>query len=269
MVVTLGVLLVLVGLVLAVRPFRSLAALVILLVGALVLSGVGDLVRGHRPWGPLRGLVQLLVALGLLLWPGPGLGVLVLVVAGALLLDGLLGLVEGLRSSGTERWAAALTGLALVVVYVVQAYTAVYDDVRHADLRPGAQLLAREMAQRCLSERGVLVSLGQSLLLDRPIWDRDPTTGPFGARLEQNVPTGRVPVPLLVAQGEADTLITPAAQESYVADRCAEGQQVDYRTYPGRDHLSLVADGSPAMDELFTWTADRLTGEPVQDRCPG
>lgn len=159
---------------------------------------------------------------------------------------------------------------ALFAIYVVQAYTAVYDDVRHGDyVRPGAQLLAREMAQRCLSERGVLVSLGQSLLLDRPIWDRDPTTGPFGARLEQNVPTGRVPVPLLVAQGEADTLITPAAQESYVADRCAEGQQVDYRTYPGRDHLSLVADGSPAMDELFTWTADRLTGEPVQDRCPG
>lgn len=557
-VITLGVVLVLLGLVLAVRPFRSLAGLVIVLVSALVLSGVGDLARGHRPWGPLRGLVQLLAALSLLLWPGPGLGVLVLVVAGALVLDGVLGLVEGMSSSGQDRWPATLTGLALVVVgllalawrdvtllviavafglrlillgvfllrrhddalsatprttaprrrialpvlgavgalalaatgilvqlghprpddfyaapgevspepgqllaaepfntgvpdgasawrilytttredgipavasglvvtpqehsgptpviawahgttgvapgcapsllkdpfeagalfvlddvlaqgwtvvatdyvglgtegphpyvigqgearsvldslraaqqldgpdladttvvwghsqgghaalwtgilapryapeldiagvaalapasnmhalvqviegspvgalfavYVVQAYTSVYPDVHHEDyVRPGAQLLAREMAQRCLSERGVFVSLGQSLLLDRPIWDRDPTEGPFGARLAQNVPTGGLEAPLLVAQGEADSLITPAAQEDYVAGRCAEGQQVDYRTYADRDHLSLVAADSPAMGELLDWTVDRLTGSPVEDGCPG
>lgn len=100
----------LLGLVLALRPFRSLAALVILLVGALALSGVGDLVRGRRPWGPLRGLVQLLAALSLLLWPGPGLGVLTIVVAGALVLDGLLDLAEASRSTGAadgpRRWPA-------------------------------------------------------------------------------------------------------------------------------------------------------------------
>lgn len=555
LVLTLGIVLMLLGLVLAVRPFRSLAALVVLVVGALVLSGVGDLVRGHRPWGPLRGLVQLLAALGLLLWPGPGLGVLTLVVAGALVLDGVLGLAEGIRSTGQDRWISALTGLALVVVgilalawrdvallvvavafglrlvllgahlvrgrrrspgtatrpqgrrltravlaaagalalaaagvlvqlghprpdpfysapdevppepgrllaaepfdtgvpdgasgwrilytttrgdgipavasglvvtpdgrtgpspvitwahgttgwapgcapsllddpfeagalfaldevlargwsvvatdyvglgtegphpyvigqgearsvldsvraahqldgpvledrtvvwghsqgghaalwtgmlapdyapdlaiagvaalapasnlqalvqvieespvgalfavYVVAAYTATYPEVRYEDyVRPGAQLLAREMAQRCLPERGVLVSLGQSLLLDRPIWDRDPTSGPFGARLAQNVPTGRVDAPLLLAQGGADTLITPAAQADYVADRCAAGQQVDFRTYPGRDHLSVVAADSPAVSELLDWTADRLAGGPVTDTCP-
>ena len=509
----------LLGLVLALRPFRSLAALVILLVGALALSGVGDLVRGRRPWGPLRGLVQLLAALSLLLWPGPGLGVLTIVVAGALVLDGLLDLAEASRSTGQDRWASALAGLALVVlgilaltwrdvallvvavafdvrlvllgaqlvrgrgrgpgtttafysapdevpqepgrllgaepfttgvpegasgwrilytttredgipavasgllvtpdarsgpspviawghgttgwtpgcaptlldepfeagalfvldevlaqgwtvvatdyvglgtegphpyvigqgearsvldsvraarqldgpvledrtvvwghsqgghaalwtgmlapdyarelaiagvaavapasdlhalvqviegspigalfaVYVVAAYTAAYPDVRHEDyVRPGAQLLARELAQRCLPERGVLVSHGQSLLLDRPIWDRDPTSGPFGARLTENVPTGRVAAPLLVAQGEADTLIAPVAQADYVAGRCAEGQQVDYRTYPGRDHLSVVAADSPAMAELLDWTAARLTDGPVTDTC--
>lgn len=550
---TLGTALVLLGLVLAVRPFRSLAALVVLIVGALALSGVGDLVRGHRPWGPLRGLVQLLAALGLLLWPGPGLGVLTLVVAGTLVLDGALGLAEGVRSTGQDRWASALTGLALVVVgilalawrdvallvvavafglrlvllgahlvrgrrpgaapqaqgrrltravlaaagalglaaagvlvqlghprpdpfyatpdevpqepgrllaaepfatgvpdgasgwrilytttredgipavasglvvtpdagtgpspviawahgttgwapgcapslldepfeagalfalgevlargwsvvatdyvglgtegphpyvigqgearsvldsvraahqldgpvledrtvvwghsqgghaalwtgmlahgyapdltiagvaalapasnlqalvqvieespvgalfavYVVAAYAATYPEVRYEDyVRPGAQLLAREMAQRCLPERGVLVSLGQSLLLDRPIWDRDPTSGPFGARLAQNVPTGRLDAPLLLAQGGADTLITPAAQAAYVVDRCAEGQQVDFRTYPGRDHLSVVATDSPAVPELLDWTAERWAGDPVTDTCP-
>lgn len=157
---------------------------------------------------------------------------------------------------------------ALFAVYVVQAYTAAYPDVRCEDyVRPGAHLLAREMAQRCLPERGVLVSLGQSLLLDRVIWDRDPTTGPFGRRLTENVPTAPIEAPLLIAQGEADTLITPAAQQEYVTGRCAAGQQVDYRTYTGRDHLGVVAADSPAMDDLFAWTTDRWAGGPVVDTC--
>lgn len=157
---------------------------------------------------------------------------------------------------------------ALFAVYVVQAYTSVYDDIRYEEyVRPGAQLLAREMAQRCLSERGILVSLGQSLLLDRAIWDRDPTTGPFGQRLAENVPTGRVEAPLLIGQGEADTLITPAAQDAYVEARCAEGQQVDYRTYAERDHLAVAAADSPAVADVLAWTAERLAGEPVVDTC--
>lgn len=54
--ITLVVALVVVGGVLALRPFRSLAVLVILLVVALVLAGAGDLLRAPRPWGPLRGV---------------------------------------------------------------------------------------------------------------------------------------------------------------------------------------------------------------------
>lgn len=565
-VAVLGVALVLVGGVLAVRPFRSMAVLVLLVVLALVLAGVGELVRGRWPWGPLRGVGQLGLALALLLWPGPGLGVLTLVVAASLLVDGVLDLLEAVRSPGDrlarwgdaafglaqvgvglaallwrdvallvvavalglrlvvlgmrllgrvvrprprsssgptsdgapargDRWrlvrgsAAVVGALALVVVgvlvqrghpqpdgfydppgqvpaepgrliavepfdtrvpagatawrilytttrdegvpavasaivvrpdqvagptplvawahgttgwapgcapsvldepweagaffaldevlaqgwsvvatdyvglgtagphpyligqgegrsvldsvraageldgleldgrtvvwghsqgghaalwtgklapdyapelridgvaalapasnlpalveviedsrvltlfatYVVQAYASVYEDVRFADyVRPGAQLITREMAQRCLSEPGIAVSVGQALLLDRPIWDQDPTSGPFGARLAENVPTGRVPAPLLIGQGETDTLITPQAQQAYVADRCAEGQEVDYRTYPGRDHLQLVEADSPAMTEVVEWTRARLEGRPALDTC--
>lgn len=555
-VVLVGLVLVGTGLVLALRPFRSLAVLVLLLVLALAVSGVGDLLRGRRPWGPLRGVAALAAALALLLWPGPGIGLLVVVVAVTLVVDGALDVVEGLRRDGPDRvagWAdllggaaVAATGLlalawqdvallvvavafgvrmvllgvrllgrrrpataaparsgrrlaravaavvgvavlasagvlvqrghprpdafygipeavpaepgrllraepfatdvpegasawrilytttredgvpavasglvvrpdaatgptpvvlwahgttgwapgcapsvlgapfesgalmvldevveqgwtlvatdyvglgtesphpyvigqgearsvldslraaqqldevdlddrtvvwghsqgghaalwtgmlapsyapelrldgvaalapasdleslvqvvegsrlgALFAVYVVQAYSSVYDDVRYADyVRPGAHLLAREMAQRCLSERGILVSVGQSLLLDKPIWDRDPTTGPFGRRLAENVPSGPVEAPLLVGQGGADTLITPRAQDAFVAGLCAGGQPVDYRTYEGHDHLSVVAADSPAIAELLEWTQDRLDGAPAEDAC--
>src|SRR5690606_19871899 len=77
-----------------------------------------DLVRGRRPWGLLRGLVQLLVALALLLWPGPGLGVLTLVVAATLVVDGGLGLAEGWRGRGVDRWATVLGRGARVLVGV-------------------------------------------------------------------------------------------------------------------------------------------------------
>lgn len=81
------------------------------------------------------------------------------------------------------------------------------------------------------------------------------------------MPTGPVPAPLLIGQGEADTLITPAAQGAYVDGRCEAGQQVDYRTYAGRDHLGVVAADSPAVEDLLGWTVQRLQGAPVADSC--
>ena len=156
----------------------------------------------------------------------------------------------------------------LFAVYVVAAYASIYPDVDQGHyVRPGAQLLVREMAQRCLSERGILVSAGQALLLDQPIWSSDPTTRALGTRLSENIPTGPVTAPLLIGQGLADTLITPEMQADYVTSRCASDPAVDYRTYAGRDHLSLVAADSPAMAELLEWTSRRLGGEPAGNTC--
>ena len=41
--------------------------------------------------------------------------------------------------------------------------------------------------------------------------------------------------------------------------RCAQGGKVDYRTYPGRDHVGVVAD-SALIPDLMQWTQDRLNG---------
>jgi hypothetical protein len=65
------------------------------------------------------------------------------------------------------------------------------------------------MASRCLSEPVTLVSVVSSLLFDKSVLNKDPATGPLGARLEENTPSGSIDVPLLVAQGETDNLILP------------------------------------------------------------
>lgn len=165
-----------------------------------------------------------------------------------------------------------LGGLRLTTVlaaYVIQSYSEVYPDVDYSRMvRPTARVQAREMAGRCLAEPSSTVTLMSSLLFDRPIWDGDPTSGAFGARLHENTPTGPIPAPLLVAQGGSDPLILPSVQADYVRQRCATGGVVDYRTYPGRDHLGVVAPDSPLLPELLAWTQDRLDTRPARTTCP-
>jgi uncharacterized membrane protein HdeD (DUF308 family)/pimeloyl-ACP methyl ester carboxylesterase len=161
-----------------------------------------------------------------------------------------------------------VTGGELFASYVVDAYTATYPDVRYDDLvRPGARIIVREMAQRCLAEPGILVSVLTALSLDKPIWAGDPSSGAFLTRLTQNVPSGPIAAPLFIGQGADDSLVVPAAQDAYVAARCAAGYAVDYRTYPGRDHVPLVEPDSPLVPELLAWTADRFAGVPAADTC--
>jgi hypothetical protein len=35
---------------------------------------------------------------------------------------------------------------------------------------------------------------------------------------------------------------------------------VDFRTYPGRDHVGVVADDSALIPELLQWTEERPSG---------
>lgn len=159
-------------------------------------------------------------------------------------------------------------GGALFAAYVVEGYTATYDDVEAGDhVRPSARIPVEELAARCLEEPGTLVSLVESLLFDRSVFDRPPTEGALGERLEENVPRGPIEVPLLVAQGEDDQLVLPRAQAAYVDRRCADGGRLEYRTYPGKDHVPLVEADSPYVDDLVAWTRARVAGEPARSTC--
>ncbi|MGW6266057.1 lipase family protein [Cellulosimicrobium funkei] len=152
--------------------------------------------------------------------------------------------------------------------YVVAAYDAAYPDADAIEaVRPGARLVVHEMASRCLSEPGALVSVAEALSMDQPLWTTDPTDGALGERLAENVPTGAVEAPLLVAQGASDPLVLPSTQDAYVGERCAAGQPVDYRTYEGRDHVGLVQADSPLAPDLVRWTEARLAGAPPTPTC--
>ncbi|WP_336723424.1 lipase family protein [Cellulosimicrobium cellulans] len=183
-------------------------------------------------------------------------------------LAGVAALAPASDLTGLVSHLESVSGGSVFASFVVEAYDAIYPDSDAAGyVRPGARFVVREMASRCLSEPSALVSVAEALSMDQPLWTTDPTTGPLGERLAENVPTGPVAAPLLVAQGASDTLILPTAQEAYVGARCAAGQPVDYRVYPERDHVGLVQADSPLAPDLVRWTEARLAGEPPTPTC--
>jgi len=168
-----------------------------------------------------------------------------------------------------KRTQATLAGR-LIDAYLVTAYSEVYPDVRFdATVRGGARVLTRDIARRCLDGRRMLASVAEAHLLGGSIFRADPSTGALGTRLRQNVPDGPIAAPVLIAQGLADPLVLPDTQAAFVAARCRAGQPLTYLTYPNRDHVSLVAPGSPLIADLLAWSVGRLAGAPAGDRCPG
>jgi uncharacterized membrane protein HdeD (DUF308 family)/alpha-beta hydrolase superfamily lysophospholipase len=156
----------------------------------------------------------------------------------------------------------------IFATYVLEAYAAVYGDVDLDDyVRPTARSSFDAAAGRCLAEPAALVSVIGSLAFDMSIFRGDLASGPLLDRLQENIPDGTIEAPLLLGQGEADQLVLPAVQSAFVEARCADGQPIDFRTYPGLDHVPLVEADSPLIPELFDWTNDRLAGTPPTPTC--
>lgn len=172
----------------------------------------------------------------------------------------LKGLVQASRSSMFGK---------IVSSYLMAAYAHAYEDVKMDDyVGLGPRVIAGDIAKRCVTGYQTLFSVVETYLLPAEgIFRRDPTSGPLGARLGENTPADIVPSPLLIAQGEMDDLVLPEVQKRYVNARCSAGQRIDFRTYPGRDHVSVVAPDSPLAPELIQWTRDRFEGKPAKNTC--
>lgn len=184
-------------------------------------------------------------------------------------IDGVVALAPASNLPALLSSLANVTGGDLFASYVITGYVAAYPDVTTREyVRPAARPIVAEMSQRCLADRGTLVSILQTLLLDKPVWTGDPDRGAFHDRLVANIPSGEIDAPLLLSQGEADPLVVPGAQAEYVDARCAAGYSVDYRTYPGLGHVPLVEPESPAVADAIAWTQARLAGDPPTDTCP-
>lgn len=161
-----------------------------------------------------------------------------------------------------------VTGGSIFASYLLQGYANAYDDVDVGDyVNPTARTSFDEVVGRCLAEPAVLLSAIGSVTLGDDVFSTDLAGGPLLDRLAENVPTMPIEAPLLLAQGESDSLVLPEVQDAYVDERCTAGQPIDYRTYPGLDHVPLVEADSPLIPELLEWTRARFAGTEPTPTC--
>jgi alpha-beta hydrolase superfamily lysophospholipase len=152
--------------------------------------------------------------------------------------------------------------------YTITAYSSTYPDVGFDNyVRVGIRWLAHDMATRCMEGRKALFLVGQSMLAGGSIFSTDITAGSAGERLRSNIPYGPIAAPLWIAQGDSDQLVLPEIQDPFVEQLCAGGRSLEYATYAGRDHLSLVANDSPYAGDLIKWTKDRFENKPAPQGC--
>ena len=71
-------------------------------------------------------------------------------------------------------------------------------------------------------------------------------------------------IPLLVAQGESDTLVRPDVTSAYVQAQCAAGASIEYVTYPHTGHFAVRTVAAPMVRD---WLLARLHGDPTEPGC--
>ncbi len=153
--------------------------------------------------------------------------------------------------------------------YVALAYSRFYPDITFEQaIRPEALQAARQMTNLCDflppedSER--IEALAETF--DGPALATSSNKA-LQARIEHNTASGPIKAPVLIAQGLSDTAVPPSATDAYVEERCSTGQQLEYWTFAGLDHFTIVHPGSPLEEMLIKWTAARFANEPQPGGC--
>lgn len=83
--------------------------------------------------------------------------------------------------------------------------------------------------------------------------------------LQQDTAGGaRTAAPQFIVQGDRDALVPKMVTDRYVQRACGHGDQVLYRVYPGKDHLTAR---DVSVHDVEAWLAARLAGQPAPSSC--
>jgi pimeloyl-ACP methyl ester carboxylesterase len=153
--------------------------------------------------------------------------------------------------------------------YLALAYSRFYPDIIFEQaLRPEALDAARQIVNLCDSLPPEDPERIEALTatFDGPALATSSNKA-LQARLEQNTADGLIKAPVVIAQGLSDAVVPPSATEAYVEERCSAGQRLEYWTFAGRDHFTIVQPGTPLEELLIRWTTARFANEPQASGC--
>jgi alpha-beta hydrolase superfamily lysophospholipase len=153
--------------------------------------------------------------------------------------------------------------------YLAESYSRFYPDITFEQaVRPQALDAARQMINLCAfvppEDPQRIAALAATF--DGPALATSSNKA-LQARLEQNTADGLIKAPVVIVQGLSDTVVPPSATDAYVEERCAAGQRLEYWTFAGLDHLSILRPGTPLEEPLIRWTTARFANEPQATDC--
>lgn len=155
-----------------------------------------------------------------------------------------------------------------VSAYIAATWNDLYPELKvEQQLTPGSARGVEHIKDLCFNGSDVLAAILRGTQIANQVFPDSVLEGAFGAKLKEQTPEGPFPSPVMVAQGLADPLVKPALQHDWVSSRCKAGEAIDYRTFPGLNHNTLVAADSPLTPEIVQWTLDRWDGQPATPNC--
>ena len=169
--------------------------------------------------------------------------------------------------------AANLTGnanatvRALSTAYAGASWSEVYDIPLSTITGPVGQDLIRRLAKNCVTLDGFKTKTKIGLVrLTRQLRGVDLNKSPrWAEQMSANsVKPHNFKVPLLVAQGSADLIVSPAVTRTFVTAVCRTGQPVRFLQIAGGDHVTIAKRTAATT---IDWITDRFAGRAVPDDC--
>lgn len=155
-----------------------------------------------------------------------------------------------------------------VSAYIASTWNDVYPELELSrQLTPGSAGGVAKIQNLCFNGKDALSAILYGSQVPNQVFPDRVLAGAFGTLLKQQTPTGPFPAPVMVAQGLADPLVKPQLQHDWVSATCRAGTEIDYRTFPGLSHNTLVAADSPLTPEIVQWTLDRWDGAAPTPNC--
>jgi alpha-beta hydrolase superfamily lysophospholipase len=178
----------------------------------------------------------------------------------------LRGVVAGAPAANVEiifPGAARVPRAAGFTALIAKGFEAAYPDADPASLLSPEVLAAAQVADTgCALD--VIDAVGKVGSTDL-VGDLA-STPPWPDILRENSAGHRAAgAPLLVVQGTADQVVPAALTDAWVGQACAAGDVVEYRSYEGKDHITVLGE---ARAGILEWLATLAQGDAVRDTCP-
>jgi pimeloyl-ACP methyl ester carboxylesterase len=153
--------------------------------------------------------------------------------------------------------------------YLALSYSRFYPDITFEQaIRPGALDAARQIVSLCcfLPPEDAERIQALAATFDGPALATSSNKA-LQARIEHNTADDSIKAPVVIAQGLSDIVVPPSATNAYVEERCSAGQRLEYWTFAGRDHFTIVQPGTPLEELLIRWTMARFANGPQATGC--